>query len=448
MVAAPIVADVRRSAPLHHVAPASVQRRFAAAHGLTLAGLSVALLLLAGCESGQQAQTGGAPGGPGGAAAKAQVNVITLKPRSVAVTAELPGRTAAALVAEVRPQVGGIIKQRLFKEGSEVKAGDPLYQIDDASYQAAYDSAVAALAKADAAVPSAQAKVERFRGLAQQNAVSKQDLDDATASLAQAKADVAAAKASVDTARINLNFTKITAPISGRIGASTVTVGALVTASQATALATIRQIDTINVDVTQSSTSLLKFRRAVEDGKLKTSGENVAVRLKLETGAIYKMPGRIEFAEANVDQTTATYTVRAIFPNPDRLLLPGMYVRATVEEGVAENSFLVPQRAVSRSPKGDAIGRFVSKEGKLEDRVLSIQRSVGNNWLVDGGVGDGDKLVVEGPMMARAGMEAVATEVTVDDATGEVRPLQQGALSGATLANAEAPASNKANGQN
>lgn len=447
MVAAPIVADARPRTPLHHVAAPSVQRRFAAAHGLTLAGLGVVLLLLAACERAPQGQAGGGPGGPGGA--KAQVNVITLKPRSVAVTAELPGRTAAALVAEVRPQVGGIIKQRLFKEGSEVKAGDPLYQIDDASYQAAYDSAVAALAKADAAVPSAQSKVERYQGLARQNAVSKQDLDDATASLAQAKADVASAKANVDAARINLDFTKITAPISGRIGASAVTVGALVTANQATALATIRQIDTINVDVTQSSTNLLRFRRAVEEGKLKTAGENVAVRLKLETGALYKMPGRIEFAEANVDQTTATYTVRAIFPNPDRLLLPGMYVRATVEEGVAENSFLVPQRAVTRSPKGDAIARFINKDGKLEDRVLSVQRSVGNNWLVDGGVADGDKLVVEGPMMARAGMDAVGTEVIVDDATGEVRPLQQGALPGSgSLANAEQAAPTKAHGQN
>jgi membrane fusion protein (multidrug efflux system) len=446
MAAAPIIAGGRRPSALHHKTAPSVQRRFVLAQGATMAVLGAALLLGA-CDRNASGQQGGAPGGgPGGA--KAQVNVLTLKPRSVAVTAELPGRTAAALVAEVRPQVGGIIKERLFKEGSEVKAGDPLYQIDDASYQAAYDSAVAAQARAEAAVPSAQAKVERFQGLARQNAVSKQDLDDATASLAQAKADVALARANVDTARINLNYTKITAPISGRIGASSVTVGALVTANQATTLATIRRIDTINVDVTQSSTNLLKFRRAVSEGKLKTTGDNVAVRLKLETGATYPLSGRIEFAEANVDQTTATYTVRAVFPNPDRLLLPGMYVRATIEEGVAEKSFLVPQRAVTRNPKGEAIGRFVNKDGKLEDRPLSVSRSVGNNWLVDGGVADGDKLVVEGPMMARAGMEAVATEVTVDDATGEVRPLTQSSLSGATVAAADPAAPTPANGQN
>jgi membrane fusion protein (multidrug efflux system) len=396
------------------------------------------MVMMTACERNPSGQAGGPPGGgPGGG--KVQVSVVTLHPRAVAITAELPGRTAAALVAEVRPQVGGIIKARLFKEGSEVKAGDPLYQIDDASYQASYDSAAASLARAEAAVPSAQAKVERFQGLAKQNAVSKQDLDDATALLAQAKADVAAARASLETARINLDYTKITAPISGRIGASTVTVGALVTASQQTALATIRQLDTIKVDITQSSTNLLKFRRAVEEGRLKTSGDNVAVRLKLETGATYKMPGRIEFAEANVDQTTATYTLRVVFPNPDGLLLPGMYVRATVEEGVAENSFLVPQRAVTRSPRGEAVARFVNKDGKLEDRVLTIQRSVGSNWLVDAGVADGDKMVVEGGMMARAGMEAVATEAVIDDATGLVRPLNQGALpSGASFAAADA----------
>lgn len=448
MIAASIVAAAAPSSSFQHGAMPRVQHRRVISRGLAATVLGLAVFLAA-CERSPQGQAGGAPGGgPGGpGGGKAQVSVVTLKPRSVAVTAELPGRTAAALVAEVRPQVGGIIKQRLFKEGSEIKAGDPLYKIDDASYQAAYDSAVAALSKAEAAVPSAQAKVERFQGLAKQNAVSKQDLDDATASLAQAKADVAAAKASVDTAAINLNYTNIVAPISGRIGASSVTVGALVTANQATTLATIRQIDTINVDVTQSSTNLLRFRQAVEAGKLKTSGENVAVRLKLETGAVYKMPGRIEFSEANVDQATATYTVRAIFPNPDRLLLPGMYVRATIEEGVAEASFLIPQRAVTRSPKGEAVARFVNKDGKLEDRVLGVQRSVGNNWLIDHGVADGDKLVVEGPMMARAGMDAVANEVVVDDATGEVRPLNQGAIDGPSKVAAADPAA-KANGQN
>jgi len=359
-------------------------------------------------------------------AMKPEVSVVTLHPQSVAITGELPGRTTASLTAEVRPQVNGIIQARLFREGGLVKAGDALYQLDPASYQASYDSAVAALQKAEAAVPNAQAKVDRYEGLIKQNAVSKQDLDDANATLAQANADVAAAKAAVETARINLDYTKIVAPISGWIDKSSLTPGALVTASQTTVLTTIRTLDPINVDVTESSTNLLNWRQAVSEGRIKLHGPDVSVKLKLENGAIYSHTGKLAFAEANVSTTTGTFTVRAEFPNPDRLLLPGMYVRAIVEQGVAENSFLAPQRAVTRDAKGEATALFVTQEGKVEQRVLSIDRSVGANWLVSSGVQDGDRIIVEGTLLVRPGQEVTAVEVTIDDTTGEVRGRNQG----------------------
>jgi membrane fusion protein (multidrug efflux system) len=391
--------------------------------------LSAALLVLVAATSGCTDETAG-KSAPGQAATKVEVSVVTLHPQSVAITAELPGRTAASLVAEVRPQVGGIIQKRLFEEGSEVKEGDPLYQIDPATYQASYDSAVAAEQKAEAAVPSAQAKVERYQGLIKQNAVSKQDLDDALASLAQAKADVASAKAAVETARINLDYTTIKAPISGRVDKSTLTPGALVTASQDTALTTIRTLDPINVDVTQSSTNLLNLREAIKEGRIKISGKNVSVKLKLENGTVYSHSGKLEFAESAVSETTGTFSLRAEFPNPDRLLLPGMYVRAVVEEGVAADSFLVPQRAVSRNTKGEPTALFVDKQGKVEERVLTVGQSVGNSWLVSSGVADGDRVIVEGSQTARVGQDVDAVEVVIDDTTGEVRERQQGAADG------------------
>ncbi|WP_051356862.1 efflux RND transporter periplasmic adaptor subunit [Azorhizobium doebereinerae] len=377
--------------------------------------------LLAGCEQKSSAQ---AP-----AVTRPEVSIVTLHPQSVAITAELPGRTTAFLVAEVRPQVGGIIQKRLFTEGSEVKAGDPLYQIDPASYQASLDSADAALKKAEAAVPSAQAKLERYQSLVKQSAVSKQDYDDAEASLLEAKADVASAKACLDTARINLEYTTITAPIGGRIEKSSLTPGTLVTSSQTTALTTIRTLDPILVDVTQSSTNLLNLRQAIAAGRVKLSGANVTVRLKLENGTLYPHPGRLEFRESYVDESTGTYGLRAQFPNPDRLLLPGMYVRAVIEEGVAENSFLVPQRAVSHNTKGEAVAMFVTADGKVEQRVLTARSSVGNNWLVDAGVADGDRIIVEGTQLVRVGQEVSPVEVIIDETTGEVREHKEGALS-------------------
>ncbi|WP_049766076.1 efflux RND transporter periplasmic adaptor subunit [Rhodopseudomonas palustris] len=369
-----------------------------------------------------------------GAAQKAapprpEVSVVTLHPQSVAITTELSGRTTASLTAEVRPQVNGIIQSRLFQEGSEVAAGAALYQIDPASYQAAYDSAVAAQQKAEASVPSAAAKVERYQGLVKQNAVSKQDYDDAVATLAQTKADVASAKASVETARINLDYTKIVAPIGGRIDKSSLTPGALVTASQTTALTTIRKLDPINVDVTESSTNLLNWRQAVKEGRIKYTGPDVSIKLKLDNGTIYAQTGKLAFFESNVSETTGTFALRAEFPNPDRLLLPGMYVRALIEEGVADNSFVVPQRGVTRNTKGEATALIVTAEGKVEQRVLTVGKSVGNNWLASAGVKDGDRVIVEGTQLVRPGQDVTAVEVTIDENTGEVRAHKQGSLS-------------------
>ncbi|WP_281059705.1 efflux RND transporter periplasmic adaptor subunit [Mesorhizobium sp. M7A.F.Ca.CA.002.15.2.1] len=396
--------------------------------------------LLAACSQESSAPAGmGAPGKP-------EVGVVTLHPQSVAITAELSGRTAASLVAEVRPQVNGIIQQRLFKEGSEVAAGQPLYLIDPASYKASYDSAVAAQQKAEAAVPTAQAKFDRYAGLLKQNVVSKQDYDDAAATLAQAQADVASAKASAETARISLDRTSITAPIAGRIDKSTLTPGALVTANQDTVLTTIRALDPINVDVTQSSTNLLNLRQAISEGRLKFSGPNVSVKLKLENGTIYTQTGKLEFAGANVDQTTGTFALRAEFPNPDRLLLPGMYVRALVEEGVAQNSFLVPQRAVSRNTKGEATAMVINAQGKVETRVLAVRNSVGNNWLVDSGVGDGDRVIVEGMQLVRPGGDATGVEVTIDETTGEVKDRGQSTSAAPAASNAAKPAPAAATG--
>ncbi|TPI27860.1 efflux RND transporter periplasmic adaptor subunit [Mesorhizobium sp. B3-1-6] len=390
------------------------------------AGILCAALLLAACSQ-EKSQV---PAGMGGVG-RPEVGVVTLHPQSVAITAELPGRTAASLIAEVRPQVDGIIQQRLFQEGAEVVAGQPLYLIDPASYQAAYDSAVATQQKAEAAVPTAQAKFDRYSGLLKQNVVSKQDYDDAAATLAQAQADVASAKASVETAKISLNRTSITAPIAGRIDKSSLTPGALVTANQETVLTTIRSLDPINVDVTQSSTNLLNLRQAINEGRLKFSGANVSVKLKLDNGTIYAQDGKMEFAGANVDQSTGTFALRAQFPNPDRLLLPGMYVRAIVEEGVAQNSFLVPQRGVTRDPKGQATAMVVNTQGKVEQRTLSVRNSVGNNWLVDSGVGDGDRVIVEGLQLVRAGGDATAVEVTIDETTGEIKDREQNSASAA-----------------
>jgi membrane fusion protein (multidrug efflux system) len=334
----------------------------------------------------------------------AEVSTVTVKPQRVMLTTELPGRTSAYLIAEVRPQVGGIIQKRLFTEGADVNAGEVLYQIDPATYQAAYNSARAALARAEANLNPARLKAERYEELVKINAVSQQDFDDASAALKQAEADVEAGKAAVETARINLAYTKVTAPISGRIGRSSVTNGALVTASQSAALATIQQLSPIYVDVTQSSAELLRLRQNLASGVLKSNGSAQArARLLLEDGTAYPLPGTLKFSEVTVDQSTGSITLRAVFPNPNQALLPGMFVRAILEEGVNEQAILVPQRGVTRNPAGNAMVMVVGSEGKVEPRVIKVVRTIGDNWLVSEGLKAGDRVILEGLQKARPG---------------------------------------------
>lgn len=338
-----------------------------------------------------------------------EVSVVEVQPQRVAITTELPGRTSAFLVAEVRPQVSGIIQQRLFREGSDVKAGEVLYQIDPATYQAAWESAKAQLARAEANITAIRVRAERYRELVEIKAVSRQEYDDATAALKQAEAEIAAGKAAVETARINLAYTRVTAPISGRIGKSSVTVGALVTANQPVPLATVQQIDPVYVDVTQSSAVLLQLQKAMASGALKRDSANRArVRLILEDGTAYPQEGTLQFQDVTVDQTTGSTILRSVFPNPKRVLLPGMFVRAVLEEGVSEQAILVPQQGVSRDPKGNPLALTVDAEGKVQQRVIAVVRTIGDKWLVSGGLAPGDRLIVEGVQKVRPGMTVKA----------------------------------------
>lgn len=372
---------------------------------ITVTGFLLAGMMVAGC--GKKKEAGAPQQGP------PEVAVVTIQPQRVELTTELPGRTSAYLIAEVRPQVGGIIQKRLFTEGTDVKAGQVLYQIDPSTYQAAYASAKAAQVRAEANLIPARLKDERFRDLVKVKAVSQQDYDDAHAALKQAEADVASAKAAVETARINLAYTRVTAPISGRIGRSTVTDGALATANQAQALATIQQISSMYVDVTQPSSELLTLKRNLASGLLKNSGAAQAkVKLLLEDGTPYAQTGTLKFSEVTVDQSTGSITLRAVFPNPKQTLLPGMFVRAIVEEGVSEQAMLVPQRGVSRNPKGEATALVVGAGDKVEQRVIKVVRTVGENWLVNDGLKAGDRVIVEGIQRAKPGtqVKAVAFE--------------------------------------
>jgi membrane fusion protein (multidrug efflux system) len=363
---------------------------------IAVIGVLAGCLLVAGC--GKQKASVAPAGGP------PEVGVVVIQPQRVALTTELSGRTSAHLVAEVRPQVGGIILKRLFIEGGDVKAGDVLYQIDPSSYQAAYNSAKAALARAEANLMPARLKAERYKELVDINAVSKQDYDDANAAFRQGEAEVEAAKAVLDTAGINLAYTKVTAPISGRIGRSSVTDGALVTANQSSALATIQDLNSMYVDVTQSSAELLRLKRELAGGLLKSGGPAQAeVRLLLEDGSAYPSTGKLKFSEVTVDQSTGSVTLRAVFPNPKQTLLPGMFVRAVVEEGVSPRAILVPQRGVTRNPDGGAMVMVVGSEEKVEPRVIKVVRTVGDNWLVGEGLKAGDRVILEGLQKARPG---------------------------------------------
>jgi len=333
-----------------------------------------------------------------------EVSVVTIRPKQVVITTELEGRTSANLIAEVRPQVNGIIQKRVFTEGSDVKAGQLLYQIDPAVYQAAFDSAKAAQARAEANLGTVRLKEERYSDLVKIKAVSQQDYDDAHAMFKQAEADVASAKAAVESARINLAYTKVTAPISGRIGRSTVTDGALVIASQSAALATIQQLDSMYVDVTQSTSDLLKLKQYLAKGLLKKGDSAQApVKLLLEDGSLYPLMGTLKFSEVTVDQSTGSVTLRAVFPNPQKLLLPGMFVRAILIEGISEKAITVPQRGVTRNPKGEAMVMVVGAEEKVEPRIINVVRTVGDSWLVSEGLKAGDRVIMEGIQKARPG---------------------------------------------
>ncbi len=353
------------------------------------------VLLLAGC--------GDPPGMPPmGDQGTPQVAVVTVQPQRLPLTTELPGRISPALIAEVRPQVTGLIQKRAFQEGTMVKAGQLLYQIDPAVYRASVDSAQATLAKAQAQLVTAKLKAGRLKELAAMKAAGQQDADDATASLLEAEAEVAAAKAALLTQRINLDYTSVSAPISGRIGRSAVTQGALVTANQASALATVQQLDPIYLDVTQSSTSVLSLGQALASGKIKAG--SAQVKLLLEDGSTYPLSGKLKSSEVTVDQNTGAVTLRAEFPNPKGALLPGMYAHAVLEEGVVEQALLVPQPAVSRDASGQAVVFVVGADSKLAQRAVQTGRAIGSQWLITAGLKAGDRVAVEGQQKARPGM--------------------------------------------
>ncbi len=362
-------------------------------------------LFLTGCGKSSQGS------GPQGGAAP-EVGVVVMKEERVAITTELPGRTSAYLVAEVRPQVSGIIKKRLFNEGADVKAGEVLYQIDPAPYQAAYDNAKAALARAEAHVPAVRVRMERYKELLSIKAVSQQDYDDAEAAMKQAVADVEVGKAAVETARINLAYTRITAPISGRIGKSNVTVGALATAHQGSAFTTIQQVDPIYVDATQSSANLLQLQQNIASGRIKGAGTAQArVKLLLEDGTPYGQEGTLKFSDVTVEPSTGSFILRMVFPNPKHTLLPGMYARAIIQEGVVERGILAPQQAVSRDAKGNPTALVVDAQGKVQQRLITAERAIGDKWLVSSGLAAGDKVIVEGVQRVRPGISVKVVPV-------------------------------------
>ncbi len=363
----------------------------------------LALLLLAACDDKPPA----APAKP-----PVDVTTVNLERQRVSLFTDLPGRTSAFRVAEVRPQVSGIVMKRMFQEGSEVKSGQQLYQIDPATYQAAVDSAKADLAKANANLKSVEAKASRYADLVKINAVSRQDYDDAVATQDQAKAQIMVAQASLQTARINLEYTRVFAPITGRIGKSTVTEGALVTANQTTALATITQLDPIFVDVSQSSSELLALKKAVAAGQLKQGDQAQApVSLTLDGAENpYDLQGKLQFSEVTVDQTTGAVQIRAVFPNPRHDLYPGLFVRARVEQGIKEQAILVPQRALVRNPDGSSIVWRVGSDNKVNPRPVTIEQAVGDKWLISQGLDAGDRVVIEGLQKIQPGVEVHAVD--------------------------------------
>jgi len=375
-----------------------------------LTPLAVVLMLsgslaLTGCDDKEAKQQQQVP----------EVGVVTLKTEPLQITTELPGRTNAFRVAEVRPQVSGIILKRNFTEGSDVVAGVSLYQIDPATYQAAYSSAKGDLAKAEAAAKIAQLTLNRYQKLVGTQYISKQDFDSAQADAQQADAAVLAAKAAVETARINLAYTKVTSPISGRIGKSAVTEGALVQNGQANALATVQQLDPIYVDVTQSSNDFLRLKQELDNGTLKQNDGKAKVDLITQDGISYPQSGSLQFSDVTVDQTTGSITLRAIFPNPNHTLLPGMFVRAKLEEGINPNALLVPQQGVTRNPRGDATAMVVDGDNKVAVRQITASQAIGDKWLVTDGLKAGDKVIITGLQKVKPGAQVKAQEVNPDD---------------------------------
>jgi membrane fusion protein, multidrug efflux system len=359
-----------------------------------LVAVGVCGLLLTACNRQAQAPP----------SAVVEVATMTVARQQVVLTTELPGRTSPYRIAEIRPQVNGLIQKRLFTEGAEVQAGQELYQIDPAPFQAALDNAKAALGRAEANLPAIQLRVARYKEALADKAVSQQDFDDASAALKLGEADIQYYKAMLETAKINLNYAHIVSPISGRIGASTVTDGAIVTAYQPAPLATIQQLDPIYVDVPQSATELLRLKRGLEAGQIKCNGTNVnRVRLILPEGSSYPAEGTLQFRDISVDPTTGSVILRMVFPNASGVLLPGMFVRALVQEGVNEQAILIPQQTVARDTKGNPVTLVVGAGGKVEQRQLVLERAIGDQWLVTSGLTPGDRVIAEGMQKVRPG---------------------------------------------
>ena len=381
-------------------------------------GFLTGLLILGGCgqKTGTQNIT-------------PEVAVVTIQPKQLAITTELPGRTSANLVADVRPQVGGIIQKRLFTEGSEVKTGQVLFQIDPELFQEALHNAKAALMRSEANLQAIRLKADRMRELLVEKAVSQQDYDDAAAALKQTEADIQYWKAMVETALINLKYTAVTAPISGRIGRSNVTVGALVTAQQPAALATVQRLDPMYVDVPQSTTEVLRLRRSLEEGLLDQNGANQKkVQLILEDGTAYPLAGTLQFRDVTVDPTTGSVILRAIFPNPNGVLLPGMFVRTLVQEGVDKKALLIPQQAVSRDPKGNPFTLIVDAGNKVQLRMLELDRAIGDQWLVSSGIAPGERVIIEGMQKVKPDVSVKAVPFETANGDGKNSKERKNAL--------------------
>ncbi|NLB55988.1 MAG: efflux RND transporter periplasmic adaptor subunit [Lentisphaerae bacterium] len=345
-----------------------------------------------------------------------EVAVVTVTSERLVLTSELPGRTAAFRVAEIRPQVNGLIEKRLFTEGADVEAGQVLYQIEPESFRATLDTAEASLARAKAGLEAVRLRAERYKGLLADQAISQQDYDDAVAALKQSEGEVKFYEASVKTARINMEYTNVKAPVSGRIGKSSVTDGALVVAYQPQPLSTIQQLDPIYVDVAQPTSKLLMLRRRMAEGGMEQVDNSVnSVKLVLEDGSVYAHEGKLQFQDVTVDPTTGSVIVRAVFPNPDGLLLPGMFVRAVVPEGVNETAILVPQQGVARNTKGEPLAMLVDSENKIEVRQLTLDRAIGDKWVVLSGLNSGDRVVVEGVQRIRPGVSVNVAQIEAPD---------------------------------